>query len=114
MSQLRCIIVDDEEGTHRVIGHYLRRIGTLSLAGNFYTAIEAMDFIYVHKVDLIFLDINMPGLSGLQMLEAMSDPPLVVLTTAYKEYALEGYKYQVPGSRLSRKTYRIATVHVGC
>lgn len=92
---LRCIIVDDEEGAHLVIGHYLQGMRCLTLCGTFYNAIEAMDHIYRNPVDLVFLDINMPGLSGMEMLEAMSNPPLIILTTAYSEYALEGYKYQV-------------------
>lgn len=92
---LHCIIVDDEEGAHLVLEHYLQGINTLSLCGTFYNAIEAMDFIYKNPVEVIFLDINMPGLSGLEMLEAMSNPPLVILTTAYSQYALESYKYQV-------------------
>ncbi len=92
---LRCIIIDDEEGAHVVIEHYIKRITTVTLCGNFYNAIEAMDFIYKNQVDLLFLDINMPGLSGLSMLDVMSKRPLVVLTTAHKEYALDGYKYQV-------------------
>jgi len=94
-ASLSCIIIDDEEGAHVVIEHYIKRVTTLTLSGNFYNAIEAMDFIYKNQVDLLFLDINMPGLSGLSMLEVMSKRPLVVLTTAHKEYALDGYKYQV-------------------
>ncbi|AOM79349.1 LytR/AlgR family response regulator transcription factor [Pedobacter steynii] len=92
---LSCIIVDDEEGAHLVIGHYLEKMTTLCLSGGFYNAIEAMNFLYKHHVDLIFLDINMPGMSGLEMLSSMSKPPLVILTTAYSQYALESYKYQV-------------------
>lgn len=92
---MKCIIVDDEEGAHLVLVHYLQQLGSIELVGQFYSAVQTMDFIYHNKVDLIFLDINMPGLSGLQMLEAMSNRPLVVLTTAYKEHALEGYRYEV-------------------
>ncbi|MNJ98324.1 Transcriptional regulatory protein YpdB [compost metagenome] len=54
-----------------------------------------MDFLYKENVDLVFLDINMPGLNGMEMLEAMSNRPFVILTTAYKEFALESYKYDV-------------------
>lgn len=95
MDRLKCIIVDDEEGAHLVMNHYLQQLGSLELVGQFYNAVQTMDFLYRNKVDLIFLDINMPGISGLQMLEAMSHRPLVVLTTAYKEHALEGYRYEV-------------------
>lgn len=92
---LKCIIVDDEEGAHLVLKQYIGSLQHLALSGSFYTAVEAMGYIYNNRVDLIFLDINMPGLSGLELLQTMSDPPLVVLTTAYREYALEGYKYRV-------------------
>ncbi len=92
---LRCIIVDDEEGAHLVITHYIQKLKTLKLEGQFFNALDAMDFIYKNAVDLVFLDINMPGLSGMEMLEAMTNPPLVVLTTAYAEFALQSYKYQV-------------------
>jgi DNA-binding LytR/AlgR family response regulator len=95
MGPIRCIIIDDEEGAHLVLEHFLRDINSLVLARTFFNAVEAMDYIYKNPVDLIFLDINMPGLSGMEMLEAMSNPPLVVLTTAHSEFALEGYKYQV-------------------
>ncbi|NML40838.1 response regulator transcription factor [Chitinophaga sp. G-6-1-13] len=92
---LKCIIVDDEEGAHLVLKQYIKNLHNLELAESFYTAVEAMGYVYNNRVDLIFLDINMPGLSGLELLETMSDPPLVILTTAYREYALEGYKYRV-------------------
>lgn len=92
---LSCIIVDDEEGAHLVIGHHIEGLKSLKLCGHFYNAKEALDYIYQTPVDLIFLDINMPGLTGMEMLQAMTKPPLVVLTTAYSEYALESYKYQV-------------------
>lgn len=92
---LKCIIVDDEEGTHLVLKQYIGQLPQLEFAGSFYTAVEAMGHIYNNRVDLIFLDINMPGLSGLELLQTLSDPPLVILTTAYQEYALEGYKYRV-------------------
>lgn len=92
---MRCIIVDDEEGAHLVLEHYFRETRHLELCKAFYNAMDAMDYLYQNKIDLVFLDINMPGLSGLDMLEAMSNPPLVVLTTAYSEFALQGYKYEV-------------------
>lgn len=95
MKPLRTIIIDDEEGAHLVLEHYLKDLSTISLVGSFYNAIEAMDFIYRNPVDLVFLDINMPGLSGMEMLAALSFPPQIVLTTAHKEYALDSYQYQV-------------------
>ncbi len=93
--RLSCIVVDDEEGAHLVLHHYIKDIRKLELKASFYNPVQAMDYMYDHEVDLIFLDINMPGLNGLEMLRALSNPPFVILTTAYKEYALESYEYRV-------------------
>jgi len=95
MTLLNCIIVDDEEGAHRVLKHFIGQLKHLKLNGAFFTAVEAMEYLYHHKIDILFLDINMPGLTGMEMLEAMSNKPFVILTTAYKEHALESYKYDV-------------------
>lgn len=92
---LKCMIIDDEEGAHLVLRHYIKQLKQLDLQQSFYNPIEAMEYMYENPVDLIFLDINMPGISGLEMLKALKNPPLVVLTTAYKEYALESYEYRV-------------------
>lgn len=93
--RLKCIIIDDEEGAHLVLRHYIEKLKQLDLQKSFYNPIEAMEYMYDTPVDLIFLDINMPGITGLQMLKALKNPPLVILTTAYKEYALESYEYRV-------------------
>ncbi|MGK9124298.1 LytTR family DNA-binding domain-containing protein [Olivibacter sp. SA151] len=95
MNQLNCIIVDDEEGAHLVLEHFISQLKHLKLNASFYTAVEATEYLYSNKVDIMFLDINMPGLTGMEMLEAISNRPFVILTTAYKEYALESYKYDV-------------------
>ncbi|WP_343538526.1 LytTR family DNA-binding domain-containing protein [Sphingobacterium thalpophilum] len=95
MNPLNCIIIDDEEGAHRVLEHFISQLRQLQLNRSFYTAVEAMEYVYNNQVDIMFLDINMPGLTGMEMLEAMSNKPFVILTTAYKEYALESYKYDV-------------------
>lgn len=95
MQPLRCIIVDDEKGAHLVLEHYLNKLDSLQLMGSFFNGIEAINFLHKNQVDLVFLDINMPGLSGLDLLGTLSHPPLVILTTAYTEFALESYKYQV-------------------
>ncbi len=92
---LQCIIIDDEEGAHLVLRHYIDQLQHLHVQQSFYNPIEAMEYLYKNPVDLLFLDINMPGLTGLQMLKALKNPPLVILTTAYKEYALESYEYRV-------------------
>lgn len=95
MDKLNCIIVDDDDGAHLVIKHYISQVKILNLIESFYNAIEALDYLYHHAIDIIFLDIDMPGLSGIEMLEILSVRPSVILTSAHKEYALEGYKYEV-------------------
>lgn len=95
MDKIKCIVVDDEEGAHLVISHFMKDMKTLSLEGSFYNAVDALDYLYNNKVDIVFLDINMPGLSGLEMLETLTNRPYIILTTAYKQYALDGYKYEV-------------------
>ena len=95
MNKLKCVIIDDDQGAHLVINHYIKEVKTLLLMGSFYNAIEGLEYLYKNEVDIIFLDINMPGLSGIEMLEILSTLPHIILTTAYAEYALEGYKYEV-------------------
>ena len=92
---IKCIIVDDEPLARRVIKKYLLKIPSLKLVKECSNAIEATSVLHENKIDLIFLDVKMPELSGLEFLKILSDPPLVILTTAFSEYALEGYEYSV-------------------
>ncbi len=89
------IIVDDEKAAHEIIADYGGKIPYLRLKHHCYDALEAIDYLKGNQVDLIFLDINMPKLSGLDFLKSLSNPPKVILTTAYSEYALEGYELNV-------------------
>ncbi len=93
--ELRCLIVDDEVLAQNVIERYIRNIPTLKLVGRCDNAVEAISFLHNNSVDLLFLDLNMPELSGLDMLKTLQNPPNVILTTAYSEYALESYEYGV-------------------
>ncbi len=88
---LSCLIADDEPLAHQLLEHYIGRLKTLSIVGHAYNAFEVLDFLSEHKVDLLFLDIQMPDLSGLDMLKTLSQPPMVILTTAYSEHSLEAY-----------------------
>lgn len=92
---LKCIIVEDETLAQDVIRTHLARIGDLELLGVFRTAPEALPALETGEVDIMFLDIRLPGMSGLHFLRTLPDPPLVVLTTAYAEYALESYEFNV-------------------
>ena len=92
---LKCIIIEDEVLAQDVIKSHLERVGTLELAGVYRNAPEAVAALKTGDIDIMFLDIRLPGMSGLQFLRGLKDPPLVVLTTAYSEYALESYEFNV-------------------
>jgi DNA-binding LytR/AlgR family response regulator len=92
---IRCIAVDDEPLALEKIKGYISKIEYLELLECFSNAADAMSFLRQHKVDLMFLDIQMDELTGIQMLESMAVKPAVILTTAYDEYALKGYELDV-------------------
>jgi DNA-binding LytR/AlgR family response regulator len=87
--------VDDEPLALEKILEYISRVPYLVSLGGFDNAISALDYMKEHKVDLVFLDIQMEELTGIQMLEIVKDPPRVVLTTAYSEYAIKSYELDV-------------------
>ncbi|MCE7994228.1 MAG: response regulator transcription factor [Roseivirga sp.] len=91
----RYLIVDDEPIAHRIIERYCNDLPHLEHAGDCYDALEAMQFLSKESVDLMFLDINMPKLKGFDFLKTLANPPKVIVTTAYKEFALEGYELNV-------------------
>jgi len=93
--KVRCIIVEDEPLAQKVLEKYISSLSTLKLVKKCNNALEAVDFLQCNSVDVIFLDIKMPELTGLDFLKTLSNPPKVIITTAYPEYALEGYKYSV-------------------
>ena len=92
---IRCIIVEDEILAQEVIQRHLLNFPELELTGIYRNAAEAEMALQKGDVDLMFLDIRLPGMSGMHFLKTLSEPPLVVLTTAYPEYALESYEYNV-------------------
>ncbi len=89
------LIIDDEPIAHRIIEKYCENLPHLKKKGNCYNAFEAMRFLNENTVDLLFLDINMPKLSGFEFLKTLSNPPKIIVTTAYKEFALEGYELNI-------------------
>lgn len=91
----RYIIVDDEPIAHRIIEGYAKDLAQLEKVGNCYNALEALALLQGQAIDLIFLDINMPQLSGFDLLKTLPNTPKVIVTTAYQEYALEGYELEV-------------------
>lgn len=92
---MHCLIVDDEPVARDILKQYISDTPLLTLAGESESAVSALSFLKDNRVDLIFLDINMPKLSGISFLKSLNDPPKVILTTAYSEYALEGYELDV-------------------
>jgi len=95
MCMYTCIIVDDEPAAHYVLANYIERNPNLQLVEQCYNALEALNYLRQYKVDLIFLDIDMPEINGIEFLRMLSNPPHTILTTAYSEYALESYEYGV-------------------
>jgi len=90
---MKCLIIDDEPKAIDVLKDYVEKVPFLELAGAFRDSLEALDFIRHNRVDLIFLDINLPDLTGIQFLNALTVQPLIIFSTAYSEYALESYDY---------------------
>lgn len=93
--KIRCLIIDDEPLAQRIIEKYSEDIPTIEILCKCSNAFEAMQALNEKEVDLIFLDINMPKLSGINFLKTLKRPPLTIITTAYSEYALEGYELDV-------------------
>ncbi|WP_439181695.1 LytR/AlgR family response regulator transcription factor [Carboxylicivirga taeanensis] len=92
MKAVNCLIIDDEELAIDIIEEYVSRIEKLKVIGRCSNAIEALQYLNKQQVDLLFLDIQMPGLTGLELIKTMHSKPEVIFTTAYSEYALEGFE----------------------
>jgi len=95
MSKIRCIIVEDEPLALKVLTDYIGDTPFLQLEGSFKDAILASDYLRDHDTDLIFLDIHLPKLKGMEFLKTLADPPSVIITTAYHQYAVEGFNLKV-------------------
>lgn len=89
---IRCLAIDDEPLALQQIAAYINKVPFLELAAQCHSALEARQFLSDERVDAIFCDINMPDLNGMDFVKSLTAPPLVVFTTAYSEYAIEGFK----------------------
>jgi DNA-binding LytR/AlgR family response regulator len=89
---MKCVIVDDEPLAHKVLEHYIAETPGLQLAAKFRNAVEAFEYLGRHQVDLLFLDIEMPLVNGIHFLKALENPPKTIFTTAYKQYAYDGFE----------------------
>jgi DNA-binding LytR/AlgR family response regulator len=92
---IKCIIVEDETLAQNVIQSHLKKVSNFELLAVCSNAMEAAQVLNKQEVDLIFLDIQLPGMTGLNFLKSLPNPPLAILTTAYAEYALESYEFNV-------------------
>jgi len=92
---MKCIIVDDEPLAIEILESYAAKLDNLEIAGTFRNALAAFTFLQENTVDVIFLDIQMPRLSGIDFLKTLKNPPKVIFTTAFREYALEGFDLEV-------------------
>lgn len=95
MCKIKCIIVEDEPLAVRVLAGYVAQTPFLELAGTFKDAILAAEYLRTNRVGLMFLDIHLPKLKGMAFLKTLADPPAVVITTAYHQYAVEGFNLNV-------------------
>lgn len=95
MTPLRCIAIDDEPFALEILSDDIKKIVFLELITTFSSALDASAWLNANAVDLIFLDIQMPTLTGIQFLRTVPNPPMVIFTTAYEQYALEGFELNV-------------------
>ena len=95
MSKISCIIIEDEPLAVKILTDYISQIPFLILQGSFKDAILASEYLRDHKIDLMFLDIHLPKLKGMNFLRALKNPPEVIVTTAYHQYAVEGFALNV-------------------
>jgi DNA-binding LytR/AlgR family response regulator len=95
MSKIDCIIIEDEPLAVKVLSDYILQVPFLELRGTFKNAILATDYLQDNSIDLIFLDIHLPKLRGMAFLKTLAHPPAVIITTAYHQYAVEGFNQNV-------------------
>ena len=93
--KIRCLVIDDEPPARELLSSYLARLDDFEVVNQFGNALDAFAFLQKNTVDLIFLDIQMPGMTGLELIESLHHPPRVVLTTAFREYATDGFDLDV-------------------
>jgi two-component system LytT family response regulator len=120
MSKIRCIIIEDEPLAVKVLADYIADVPFLELLATFKDAITATDYLRHTSVDLIFLDIHLPKLKGMSFLKTLVNPPAVIITTAYHQYAVEGFNLNVTDylmkpiefERFLVAVTKVRTVHV--
>lgn len=94
-TKISCLIIEDEPPAMQLLEDYIRKLPMLELKGKFYDAIEALEYLKKQPADIIFLDINLPGLSGLELAELIPKDQKIIFTTAYAEHALDSFSFHV-------------------
>jgi len=92
MNKFRCLLVDDEPPALEILNHYIQETPLLEIIGECHHALAAFEFLQKYQVDLIFLDVQMPRLLGTDLLKSLPHPPKVIFTTAFRDYAVEGFE----------------------
>jgi len=93
--KLRCIVVEDEQPARVLMEDFVKKVGFLDMLGSFKNPLHALTFIKTNPVDLVFLDIQMPDITGIEFLKSLESKPQVIFTTAYSEFALDGFELSV-------------------
>jgi DNA-binding LytR/AlgR family response regulator len=93
--KIKCLLADDEPPARELLASYINRLDDLELCGQCADSLETFKFLQKNEVNLLFLDIQMPGMNGLELIKSLHNPPHIVLITAYREYAVEGFELDV-------------------
>lgn len=93
MKPIRCLLVDDEPPSLEILRTYISNTPGLQIEGECHHAVAAFEFLQTHTVDLILLDMNMPRMTGMDFLKALKNPPKVIITTAHRDFAVDGYEH---------------------
>src|SRR5690554_5611621 len=95
MHKIQCIIIEDEKPAQEVLMSLISRVDSIKLKATFEDAVTALDYLKMNDVDLIFLDIQVPSLNGIDFLKILKNPPQVIITSAYSQYALDAFDLDV-------------------
>jgi len=112
MEALKCVIIEDQIPAQRILKGYLEEIPNLELVGTFISPIKALPVLESENVNVLFLDIHLPKISGIDFLKSIQNPPSVILTTAFTEYALDGFELDVVDYLLKPFSFRLFTNNI--
>jgi len=113
MTKLGCLIIDDEPNAGQLLQDYISKVPYLTLKGTCFDALEALEFLSHSQTDIIFLDINMPDLTGIELMNILPREQKVIFTTAYSEYAIQSYEYNAVDYLLKPITFKRFMMAVG-